>query len=94
MADMSILGIVSSIGTVALILLVFRALTPLLLTLLAIGSAWGRACRSACCCSAICTSWRCCFGLSLIGIAVDYSLYYCVEMFAPGERTPRQRLFG
>jgi len=32
------------------------------------------------------------FGVSLIGIAVDYSLEYCSEIFYPGSATPAQRL--
>ena len=92
MADMSILGIASSLGTVALILLVFRAMTPLLLTLLAIGVGMGAGLSVSLLVFGQLHIMAMLLGLSLIGIAVDYSLYYCVEVFAPGQRTPRQRL--
>jgi predicted exporter len=92
MSDMSALGIVSGVGTVALVLLVFRALTPLLLSLLAIGVGMGAGLSVSLWLFGDMHILAMLLGLSLIGIAVDYSLYYCVEIFAPGQRTPRQRL--
>jgi predicted exporter len=92
MSDMSALGIVSGVGTVALVLLVFRALTPLLLSLLAIGVGMGAGLSVSLWLFGDLHILAMLLGLSLIGIAVDYSLYYCVEIFAPGQRTPRQRL--
>ncbi|WP_158933102.1 MMPL family transporter [Acidisphaera sp. S103] len=92
MADMSTLGVASSLGTVALILLVFRALTPLVLTVLAIGVGMGAGLSVSLLLFGELHIMAMLLGLSLIGIAVDYSLYYCVEMFAPGQRTPNQRL--
>jgi predicted exporter len=92
MADMSALGIVSSAGTVALILLVFRTMTPLLLSLLAIGVGMGAGLSVSLLLFANLHILAMLLGLSLIGIAVDYALYYCVEVFAPGQRSPRQRL--
>jgi len=92
LADMSTLGTVSSVGTVLLILLVFRAMTPLLLSLLAIGVGMGAGLSVSLLLFGELHIMSMLLGLSLIGIAVDYSLYYCVEIFAPGERTPRQRL--
>lgn len=32
------------------------------------------------------------FGVSLIGVAVDYSLEYCSEIFYSGSKTPEQRM--
>jgi predicted exporter len=92
LADMSALGTLSSLGTVALILLVFRAMTPLLLTLLAIGVGMGAGLSVSLLLFGELHILAMLLGLSLIGIAVDYSLYYCVEIFSPGQRTPRQRL--
>jgi predicted exporter len=92
LADMSTLGIVSSVGTVVLVLLVFRAMTPLLLSLLAIGVGMGAGLSASLLLFPDLHILAMLLGLSLIGIAVDYSLYYCVEVFAPGQRTPRQRL--
>ncbi len=92
MADMSTLGVVSSVGTIALVLLVFRAMTPLMLSLLAIGIGMGAGLSVSLLLFPDLHILAMLLGLSLIGIAVDYSLYYCVEVFAPGRRTPHQRL--
>jgi predicted exporter len=90
--EMSTLGLVSGIGTIALVLLVFRALTPLLLSLLAIGVGMGAGLSVSLLLFGDLHILAMLLGLSLIGIAVDYSLYYCVEIFSPGQRTPRERL--
>jgi predicted exporter len=71
---------------------VFRAMTPLLLSLLAIGVGMGAGLSVSLLLFPDLHILAMLLGLSLIGIAVDYSLYYCVEVFAPGQRTPRQRL--
>jgi predicted exporter len=92
LAEMSTLGIVAGIGTIALVLLVFRAMTPLLLSLLAIGVGMGAGLSVSLLLFGDLHILAMLLSLSLIGIAVDYSLYYCVEIFAAGERTPRQRL--
>jgi predicted exporter len=92
LADMSTLGTVSTLGTIAIVLLVFRAVTPLLLTILAIGVGMGAGLSVSLLLFGDLHILAMLLGLSLIGIAVDYSLYYCVEMFAPGNRTPYQRL--
>jgi predicted exporter len=92
LADMSTLGTVSTLGTIAIVLLVFRAVTPLLLSVLAIGVGMGAGLSVSLLLFGDLHILAMLLGLSLIGIAVDYSLYYCVEMFAPGDRTPQQRL--
>jgi predicted exporter len=92
LADMSGVGIASGVGTVALVLLVFRAVTPLLLSLLAIGVGMGAGLSVSLLLFGDLHILTLLLGLSLIGIAVDYSLYYCVEVFSPGQRSPRQRL--
>lgn len=92
MSETSYIGLVSTLGTVLLVLFVFRAFRPLGLTLLAIGVG-------------VLTSLAAClwlfgelhvmsllFGVSLIGVAVDYSLQYLTEIFAAEGGTPRERL--
>ena len=91
MGEMSAIGTLSSVGTVALVLLVFRALTPLLLTLLAIGVGMTTGMSVSLLLFGQLNILTMLLGLSLIGIAVDYSLYYCVEVFAPSS-SARQRL--
>jgi predicted exporter len=92
MTQTSHIGLASVLGTVLLVLVVFRAVRPLLLALLAIGVG-------------VLTSLSAClwlfgelhvmsllFGVSLIGVAVDYSLQYLSEIFAAEGGTPRERL--
>ncbi|MFZ0890405.1 MAG: MMPL family transporter [Candidatus Binataceae bacterium] len=86
------LSIVSLLGTIVLILVVFRALRPLWLTLLAI--AVGVLCAFAVC------LWvfggfhvvALLFGVSLIGIAIDYCLQYVCARFGPDAGPPHERL--
>ena len=92
LADMSALGTVSSLGTILLVLVVFRALTPLLLNLVAIGVGMGAGLSVSLLLFGDLHIMAMLLGLSLIGIAVDYALYYCAEIFAPGQRTAPQRL--
>ncbi len=86
------LSIVSLVGTIALILIVFRALRPLWLTLLAIGV-------GVLCAFAVCLSIfgglhvaALLFGVSLIGIAIDYCLQYVSARFGREAGTPHDRL--
>jgi predicted exporter len=92
MSETSRIGVASILGTVLLVLFVFRGVRPLLLTLVAIGVG-------------VMTSLAAClwlfgelhvmallFGVSLIGVAVDYSLQYLSEIFAAEGGTPRERL--
>lgn len=82
LAETSTIGAVSIVGTLALILLVFRALSPLLLSGLAI--AVGLACATSISLlifdnlHVIALT----FGASLIGVAVDYSLHYFGRAFS------------
>ncbi|HLI78665.1 MAG TPA: MMPL family transporter, partial [Candidatus Binataceae bacterium] len=86
------LSIVSIVGTVALILIVFRSLRALWLTLLAIGV--------GVVCAAALSLWifgglhvaALLFGVSLIGIAIDYCLQYVSARFGPDAGTPQERL--
>lgn len=91
MDETSTIGLVSTLGTILLVLAAFRALSPLWLSLLVIGVGVGTALAA--------TLWMfgdlhvgaLLFGVSLIGVAVDYSLQYCAEIFAD-LASPRQRL--
>ncbi len=92
MGESSTLGAVSLVATVAMILLVFRRIRPILLAMLDIGV--GITFASACC-----LWWfrelhtvALLFGASLIGVAVDYSLQYFAAYFDPAARTARDRL--
>ena len=86
------LGIVSLVGTIILILIVFRAMRPLWLTLLAI--AVGVLCALAVCLSIFggLHVAALLFGVSLIGIAIDYSLQYVSARFGADAGTPHVRL--
>ena len=86
------LSVVSFVGTVILILVVFRAIRPVWLTLLAIGV--GVLCAFAVCVSifgglhvAVLL-----FGVSLNGIAIDYCLQYVTARFGADAGTPHDRL--
>lgn len=91
--ETSVISIVSFVGTILLVLAVFRALRPLWLTLLAIGS--GVVCAFAAC------LWlfgglhviALLFGVSLIGISLDYCLQYLSARFNPADATPERRLY-
>ncbi|MBI2241911.1 MAG: MMPL family transporter [Magnetospirillum gryphiswaldense] len=85
------IGGVSLVGTVLLVLLVFRSAQPLLLSLLAIGCGMVTALSS---CLALFGSLHVAaqlFGITLIGVAVDYALLYFGQVFCCGI-APAQRL--
>ncbi len=91
MAESSTIGLISLVGCIGLIVLAFRAVTPLVLgiTALAIGML---AALSAC--LALFGQLHVAaqlFGASLIGVAVDYALLYFGQMFSP-DAAPRHRL--
>lgn len=90
MAETSFIGVISTIGTVLLLLVVFRSLSPLLLSLLAIASGLLVAVSATLLVFGFLHVTAAIFGASLIGITVDYSLHYFARLFAEGE--PRQRL--
>lgn len=86
------ISIVSFVGTILLILLVFKAMRPLWLTVLSI--AVGVICAFAA------SLWwfgslhiiTLTFGASLIGIAIDYCMQYLADYFDIEDTTPRRRL--
>ncbi len=90
--ETSEIGAVSLVGTVLLVLGVFRALRPIVLTVLAIGT--------GILCALSASLWlfgelhvlALLFGVSLIGISVDYSLQYFCEYFDPAATDPSMRL--
>jgi len=90
--ETSAISIVSFLGTVLLVLVVFRALRPLWLTFLAIGV--GVVCAFAV------SLWlfgtlhvaALLFGVSLVGIALDYCLQYLSARFNRDDDTPARRL--
>jgi len=86
------LSIVSLVGTIILILIVFRALRPLWLTLLAI--AVGVVCALAVCLSIFggLHVAALLFGVSLIGIAIDYCLQYVSARLGADAGSPAERL--
>jgi predicted exporter len=92
LTETSILGLASVAGTIALVLAVFRALTPLWLNLLAITVGIGTALSACLFIFGEVHVAALLFGVSLIGIAIDYGLQYCSELFAPAISSPRQRL--
>ncbi len=92
MSETSTLGTVSTVGAILLVLLVFRRLGPLLLSLASI--AVGILCGLS-----FSLWWfgdlhvvSLLFGMSLIGIAVDYSLYYFTDRFVCDGAPPEVRL--
>lgn len=86
------IGIASTLGTVLLVLVVFRALAPLWLTLLAIGVGVMTALSVSLWLFGELHVGALLFGVSLIGVAVDYTLQYCSEIFAPNPPAPNRRL--
>ena len=90
-AEMQI-GALSTLGTVFLIVIMFRAIRPLLLSLLVIGVGIVTALSASLLIFGELHVGALLFGISLIGVSVDYSLQYCSEVFAPLSGTPQERL--
>ncbi|MEA2756037.1 MAG: hypothetical protein QOJ54_2326 [Aliidongia sp.] len=88
----TLISIASTVGTLLLVLVVFRALTPLWLTLLAIGVGVVTALSASLWLFGELHVGALLFGVSLIGVAVDYTLQYCSEIFAPNAPPPPERL--
>ncbi|MBI3446427.1 MAG: MMPL family transporter [Magnetospirillum sp.] len=83
MAESARIGLVSLAGTVLLVVLTFRSLRPLLLSLAAIGAGLAAALSA---CLFLFGSLHVAaqmFGAALIGIAVDYALLYFGQIFTP-----------
>jgi predicted exporter len=90
--ETSVIATVSMAGTIILILAVFHDARPLWLTLLAIGV-------GVLCAFSVCLTIFggihvvvLLFGVSLIGIAIDYCLQYITARFGPDSGSPHERL--
>ncbi|MDY0885221.1 MMPL family transporter [Dongia soli] len=92
MKETSTLGLVSTIGSVLLLLLTFRRIAPLWQNLLVVGIGAGAALSVSLFLFDHLHVAVLLFGVSLIGIAVDYGMYYYSSLFDPDCRTPEQRL--
>jgi len=92
MSETSSIGVASTLGTVLLVLVAFRALAPLWLSLLVIGVGVMTALSASLWAFGELHVGALMFGVSLIGVAVDYSLQYCSEIFAGDDAPPRRRL--
>jgi predicted exporter len=92
MSETSTLGLISIVATLALILLVFRGLRPIALGLMAIGVGILFAFDGTLLIFGSLHVISLLFGVSLIGISVDYSLQYFCEYFDPSAITPADRL--
>lgn len=91
MGESARIGLISLAGTVLLLVLTFRSIRPLLLSLAAIGAGLAAALSV---CLALFGSLHVAaqmFGAALIGIAVDYALLYFGQTFTP-RTDPGQRL--
>ena len=90
--ETSTLGTLSTIGSALLLLLVFRRVGPLWQNLLVIGIGAGAALSVSMMLFEQLHVAVLLFGVSLIGIAVDYGMYYYSCLFDPSLRTPEERL--
>ena len=91
MGETTAIGIASTIGTILVVLAAFRALTPLWLSLLVVGTGIMTALSGSLLLFGNLHVGAMLFGTSLIGVAVDYSLQYCTETFTH-EPSPHARL--
>jgi predicted exporter len=90
--EAAILAIIETIGTVLLIVGVFRRLSPLFLNLLALVVGIGVAFAGTFLVFGEIHVAALLFGTSLIGVAVDYGLHYCATAFGTSTATGKQRL--
>ncbi|MGD0144008.1 MAG: hypothetical protein ABSC92_12680 [Rhizomicrobium sp.] len=90
--ETSIIGFVSIAATLALILLVFRGLRPIVLGFMAISAGILCAFIGTLLAFGQIHTIALLFGVSLIAISVDYSLQYFCEYFDPGAPDPAARL--
>jgi predicted exporter/predicted LPLAT superfamily acyltransferase len=90
--ESTLIGLASVAGTVVLLLAVFRSAQALVLTLLAIGVGIAVALSACLALFGAPHVAAVLFGVSLIGVVVDYSLQYGTEIFALPAAPPRARL--
>jgi len=89
--ESSLISLLSILGTIIVVLAAYRALSPLWLSLLVIGTGVGTALAASLWLFGELHVGALLFGVSLIGVAVDYSLQYCTEIFA-APASPAERL--
>lgn len=92
LAEASLLGSISLVGTVALLLLVFRHPLPLMLNVFTLLVGTGAALAATLATFGEIHIMTLLFGVGLIGVAVDYGLHYSTSAFDPGTHSPRERL--
>jgi len=90
--EASMLATASVVGTILLIVVVFRRLRPLLLNLLVVGVGISAALVGSLAIFGELHVAALLFGTSLIGISVDYGLFYTSSVFDPAGGTPLERL--
>lgn len=90
--EASILTNLSLVGIILLIVIVFRRARPLLLNMSVVGVGIGSALAGSLAVFGELHVASLLFGTSLIGVAVDYGLYYTSSVFDPAGGTPRERL--
>jgi predicted exporter len=92
LTEASLLGSISLIGTVALLLVVFRHLLPLVLNVFTLLIGTGAALSATLAVFGEIHIMTLLFGVGLIGVAVDYGLHYSASAFDPGTYSPHERL--
>lgn len=92
MSETSTLGTISLIGTILLLLLVFRRATPLLLNTVTLLIGVTVALAGSVAIFGEIHVITLLFGVGLIGIAVDYGLHYSASLFDRDAGSPMQRL--
>jgi predicted exporter len=90
--EASMLATASVAGTILLIVVVFRRVRPLLLNLLVVGVGISAALAGSLVIFGELHVAAMLFGTSLIGISVDYGLFYTSSVFDPAGGTPLERL--
>jgi predicted exporter len=90
--EASMLATASLVGTILLIVVVFRRVRPLLLNLLVVGVGVTAALAGTLVIFGELHVAALLFGTSLIGISVDYGLFYTASVFDPAGGTPLERL--
>jgi predicted exporter len=90
--EASMLATASLVGTILLIVIVFRRVRPLLLNLLVVGVGIIAALAGSLIIFGELHVAALLFGTSLIGISVDYGLFYTSSVFDPAGGTPLERL--
>jgi predicted exporter len=92
LTEASLLGSISLIGTVALLLVVFRHPLPLVLNVFTLLIGTGAALSATLAVFGEVHIMTLLFGVGLIGVAVDYGLHYSTSAFDPGTYSSHERL--